>query len=151
MSRTGEPEDLRQASEVVDQEIENHIREWLQTKVDDRIKLAQAVHKQVRTELTSIRKIAVEEEAKKTTAAIDGLLLRRQVRFEKIVKKMEERTINLRQIRDPRGRGRGRNYDPRQMYPQDMRNRGRLPQRDPRQQGGVMEEENLDRNRPRRP
>ena len=59
---------------------------------------------QIQLEITSIRDVAVEEKAKKTTAAIDGLLLARKMRFDAFLLKMED--IKLRQqTQDPRLRG----------------------------------------------
>jgi hypothetical protein len=64
------------------------------------------MERQVRAELEFIRKIAVEEKATKTVAAIDGLALTRQERTIKLVKKMEEEAKALRQPRGTRIRGR---------------------------------------------
>ena len=52
--------------------------------------LVKAMHKQTGAELELIRKLAAEEGAKKTIAAIDGLLLNRQERLEDIVKKSQQ-------------------------------------------------------------
>ena len=61
------------------------------------------MNEQFRIEHKPIRKLAYEDKAKKTTAAIDGLLLHRQMRFEELVKKMEEEQRTLQQTQDPRG------------------------------------------------
>ncbi|MHC4707586.1 MAG: hypothetical protein ACYS8I_10940, partial [Planctomycetota bacterium] len=62
--------------------------------------------------VTSIRDVAVEEAAKKTTAAIDGLLLARQMRLDAYLLKMQEQQ----RTQNPRTRG---------GYQQDSRyNRG---------------------------
>jgi len=63
---------------------------WLQGDFDGKIELAMAVHNQVNGQIGSIRRVAVEERARKTTAAIDGILLDRQKRFEKLVAEMEK-------------------------------------------------------------
>ena len=89
--------------------------EWLKPDVDNRARLATAVQKQVSVELELIRKIASEEGAKKTVAAIDGLLLDRETRLGQLVKKMEaERrtTRTARTTRTTQGRTTGR-YDTR--------------------------------------
>ena len=59
---------------------------------------------QIQLEIISIRDVAVEEKAKKTTAAIDGMLLARKMRLDAFLLKMED--IKLRQqTQDPRARG----------------------------------------------
>ena len=63
---------------------------WLQATPDKKLDLAKAVHPQIQAEMTSIRAIADEEKAKKTTAAIDGLLLARKERFDKLLLTIEE-------------------------------------------------------------
>jgi ribosomal protein L23 len=74
----------------LDPQTQEQIRLWLQTTPDKKLELAKAVHPLIQSEMSSIRAIAVEEKAKKTTAAIDGFLLARQERFDKLVVKMEE-------------------------------------------------------------
>jgi len=59
------------------------------TAVDSRTRMTREVQKQVALELGFLRKIA-EEGAKKTIAAIDGVLLYRQSRLEKLNKQMQE-------------------------------------------------------------
>ena len=127
----GLEERLVQALVEVDRKSENEIREWLQQGegVDDRMKLARAVQEQVKTELMFVREPAIQEKAKKTTTAIDAVLLTRQQRFKKLVQKMEDekkRMLLLQQgqrkrvpRRGTRGRDPGRDQDPRQRYPQD--------------------------------
>jgi len=128
MPGTSRYQSTRRPVEQIDVETENEIRQWLQADVGDKTNLAQAVHEQLRVEINSIRSVAVEEEAKKTTAAIDGVLLYRQTRFEALINKMEAEQQALRQqTQDPRIRGRGR-------YPQD----------------GQMQQQNQPRTRRRR-
>jgi len=99
----------REPAEQIDREAENEIRQWLQASAENRAELARAVHEQIRLEISSIRNVAFEEEAKKTTATIDGVLLYRQTRFDEFFRKMEEEQQALRQqTQDPRIRGRGR-------------------------------------------
>ena len=91
----------------IDREAENEIRQWLQAGAENRAELARAVHEQIRLEISSVRNVAFEEEAKKTTATIDGVLLYRQTRFDEFFRKMEEEQQALRQqTQDPRIRGR---------------------------------------------
>jgi len=112
MPGTSRYQEARRPPEPVDRETENEIRLWVQSTIDKRAELAKGVHEQIRIDISPIRNVAVEEEAKKTTAAIDGLLLYRQMRFDEFIKKTEEEQRALQQTQDPRIRGRGR-------YPQD--------------------------------
>jgi len=107
MPGTNRYQSARGPTEQIDREAENEIRQWLQASVDDKGNLAQAVHEQIRLEISSIRNVAFEEEAKKTTAAIDGVLLYRQMRFDEFFRKVEEEKRALQQTQDPRIRGRG--------------------------------------------
>lgn len=105
------------AEEPLDRETEEEIRRWLQATLDNKPDLAKSTHEQVYTELALIRVVAVEEEAKKTTAAIDGVLLARQERFDAYIKKVEEEKNELAPGQDPRTAG-----DPRLQ--QGVRSRG---------------------------
>jgi len=109
MPGTNRPQIAREPVGQLDRETENEIRQWLEASVDDKENLAQAVHEQIRVEFGSIRNVAVEEGAKKTTAAIDGMLLYRQMRFDALIKGMEEeKQALLQQTQDPRIRSRAR-------------------------------------------
>ncbi len=109
MPRTTRSQSTRRPDEQLDVETENEIRQWLQAD-EDKTSLAEAVHEQLCLDIESVRIVAVEEEAKKTTAAIDGILLYRQTRFEALILKMEEEQQELRQqqTQEPRTRGRSR-------------------------------------------
>ena len=100
-------EGLEKALMEVDRQSQSELREWLQTTTDNRMTQVRAVERQVRAELSFIRKLAVEEKAVKTAAAIDGLSLNRQERSRKLLRKMEEEAKALRQSRSIRGRTRG--------------------------------------------
>jgi hypothetical protein len=103
-SGTNRPDGPARPAEQLDRETEDEIRQWLQA-TDDKADLAKAIHQQIRTEITSVRTVAVEEKAKKTTAAIDGLLLARQIRLDAFAKKMEDAKRALQQTQDPRAPG----------------------------------------------
>jgi hypothetical protein len=126
MFGTNRYQGARRPPEPVDRETENEIRLWTQSTIDKRADLAKAMHEPIRFEISSIRMVAVEEEAKKTTATIDGLLLHRQNRFEEFVKKMEEEKRTLQQTQDTRG---GRYGEQTGRYPQSGRYRGRTSTR----------------------
>ena len=103
----------------VDAETEKKISEWLQTTADNKNNLLNSVHAEIMTEYTSIREVAIGEEAKKTTAAIDGILLSRQERFEDLTFRMGGEGMGLPGHRD--------RYPPGQRYPQDRRLREQIP------------------------
>ena len=84
-----------QPAEQLDPQTQEQMRLWLQATPDNKLELAKQIHPQMQAELSSIRTIAVEENAKKTTAAIDGVLLARQQRFDELVKKVEEQRRKL--------------------------------------------------------
>lgn len=66
------------------------------TAADNRSRLAREVQKQVAQELGLLRQIAEEEGAKKTVAAIDGVLMYRQYRLEKLNEQMQADRRNAR-------------------------------------------------------
>ena len=111
---------------------------WTRVPIEDPAGLATETQKQIITEMVMIRELAAEEGAVKTTAAIDSLLIDRQDRLDKIIKRMSVKlrdqqdnnteTGNTRNgYRDNRGRGRGR-YGSTAGY----RSRGRYGERDSR-------------------
>lgn len=103
--------------EQLDPQTQEQMRLWLQTTPDNKLELAKAIHPQIQAEISLIRPIAVEEKAKKTTAAIDGLLLVRKERFDQLVKKMEEEKRKLQEAQGLQNR----TNDPGQAYQQGGR------------------------------
>lgn len=103
-------EGLEKALEEVESKSKSEQRAWLQRRTENKANLAKEVQRQIEAELTFIRKLAVEEGAEKTTAAIDGLLLSRDQRSEKLIKELQEEKRQQRQElrQDQRSRGRGR-------------------------------------------
>lgn len=95
---------LEKELEALAKKSENEMQQWLAGGGDNKISLANAVQEQIRAELILTRKAAVEEAAKKTTAAIDGLLLARQIRLAGLVEKIAEQDQDQKQIPDLRGR-----------------------------------------------
>jgi hypothetical protein len=118
--------------EPLDPETENLIRAWTGATTDNRTTLARSVHDQIWAEIVSVREVAVEEEAKITTAAIDGLLLSRQERLTQRIAKMEEARRALTQPQGPlgpRGSMRGRGMRGQPGYMQDGGSSGYRPPR----------------------
>ncbi len=100
------PGTARGPAQPVDMEAQNESNQWLQASFDNKSDLASAVNDQIQLEVTSIRDIAVEETAKKTTATIDGLLLARRIRLDAFLLKMQDLQQSTRyQSQDPRMRG----------------------------------------------
>jgi hypothetical protein len=114
-----------QPSEQLDPQTQEQIRLWMQTTTDNKIELARALHPQILAEISSVRTIAVEENAKKTTAAIDGLLLARKERFDELVKKIEEEQRKLQEAQSLRNR----TNDPSQAIQQNSRSGARTSRR----------------------
>jgi hypothetical protein len=130
--------------EQLDPQTQEEIRLWLQTTPDKKLELARAIHPLIQSEIGSIRAIAVEEQAKKTTAAIDGLLLARQDRFDKLVIQMEQEQRKLQEaqsIQNPPN-------DPGQAYQQGGRYSGRT-RRGTRTQGNNQQQQSTRRGRRR--
>jgi hypothetical protein len=84
---------LEQALQDVDRSSRNEVTQWLQednVAIEDKVKLLRQVQLQVWDELLLIRKYAEAEKAVKTVAAIDGLLLTREERVDKITKRLQD-------------------------------------------------------------
>lgn len=109
-------------AEQLDPQTEEQKRLWMQTTTDNKSELAKSIHPQIQAEIGYIRTIAVEEKAKKTTAAIDGLLLARKERLDKLVINIEEEIRKLQETQSLRNR----TNDPSQQYQQGSRARGRM-------------------------
>lgn len=105
MSATNGPARPTRPAEQLDRETQDEIDLWLNANFEDKEDLAKSTHERIRAEITVVRVLAVGEKAKKTTAAIDGLLLARQIRFETLLRKMEQDKQALQQTQDPRAPG----------------------------------------------
>ena len=88
----------------IDADSQAQIQAWTSGRAQDKSSLLDTVHKLDLVELDDVRAVATEEGAKKTAAAISGLMLARQQRVEKItaawkadderMQKLQERTGN---------------------------------------------------------
>jgi hypothetical protein len=115
-------EGLERELDELDRKGADESRQWLQKEAGNKMALAKSSHENIMDELMFIRKLAVEEGAKKTTAAIEGLLLNRQQRFDKLNEKLQEqRKEERKELR--RENVRSRPTD--QRSSQDRRTRGR--------------------------
>ncbi|TKJ36747.1 MAG: hypothetical protein CEE38_10610 [Planctomycetes bacterium B3_Pla] len=106
MGRTGRSGRSSRPAEELDRETQDEIRLWLQATMDNKPDLAKSIHPIIHTEIAVIRQIAADEEAKKSTAAIDGVLLARQVRFDVYTKMAETLRRAAAPGQDPRTAGR---------------------------------------------
>lgn len=89
--------------EQLDQQTQDEIRQWTQVTPDKKEELAKAMHQSIMAEISSVRALAVEEKAQKTTAVIDGVLLARQERHDEYLRKTQEQNrILQQQAQDPR-------------------------------------------------
>lgn len=90
--------------EQLDPETQKQMNLWLEATPENKLELAGEINPIIQAEIGSIRAIAVEEKAKKTTAAIDGVLLARQERFNQLVTKLEEDRRKLQEAQNLRDR-----------------------------------------------
>ena len=107
-SRAGAAGD-NEEQEQVDPEEQNEIDQWLQADVQDydsKVTLFTAINEQIQTDFGSLRQISEQEQAKKTTAAIDGLLLARKLRYDELTRYIEEEKAKLEQHEEQTGRTR---------------------------------------------
>lgn len=68
----------------VDGDTQAQVQAWVNGKPEGKDSLLTAVHRLDLAELDGVRAIAEEEGAKKTAAAVSGVMLARQLRVEKI-------------------------------------------------------------------
>jgi len=98
---------LEEALVNVEKQSEKEITEWINGLEGVTTNIVNAVYEQIGAEYEFVRKQAEEENADKTTAAIDGMILNRSERFDKIVEKMQEEEIR-RELMESRRSGRSR-------------------------------------------
>ena len=89
-------EGLEKELKTVDRLGIREMRGWTARQSASSPMLAKAVYQQVEAELNFARKIAIEEKASKTTVVIDGLLVTRNERLDKLSKQMVEEKKKLR-------------------------------------------------------
>jgi len=83
-------EGLEEGLKNVEKESQKVTTEWVRGLKGSTPTLIKAVYEQVGAEFEFVRKQTVEEAAEKMTAAIDGLLVSRKERFDRIVERMQE-------------------------------------------------------------
>ncbi len=111
--------DLASALEAVSRRSTPEVSQWLNSqKEDNRIMQIRSAYRQAATELLLVRSLAEKDGAAKTVAAIDGILLEREVRYQKLIRTIQKtEALAERNDTDVRGRGdtRGR-YDRNSRY-----------------------------------
>jgi hypothetical protein len=101
--RRGPAADVNQP--VLDQETQSLVQAWLNAKPEDKTSLLEAVHQIDLLDLDDLRQVATEEQAKKTAAAISGLMMIHEERVQKITKKWEEDDARLQKLQERYGPG----------------------------------------------
>jgi len=112
----------------IDQITNQQIQTWLQTKPDDKKRLLESVHQADIGEFGGLHRLASEEKAQKTTAAIEGLMLARQERVAKIEQKWledDERMQRMQEHAEQRGGTRGRGRGTQRTQGQNTQQSGR--------------------------
>jgi len=122
-SRLKEFKEVRKSVAQLENSGEKVNRYWMHKTLEDRIDLAQNVEKQAVAELSLLRKLAEEEGAEQTVAAIDAIILSRQQRYKNVLTKIHRKNLRygardtrngIRDRRDMRDRSRyGNRYNSR--------------------------------------
>jgi hypothetical protein len=87
----------------IEQQSDMEINEWINGLEEITTDILKIVYEQIGEEYEFVKKQADEEQADKTTTAIDGMILYRSVRFEKIVEKMHEEEMRREAAESRRG------------------------------------------------
>ncbi len=88
---------------ALDAATENQLQAWLGVDPLDKRELLTSVHAMDLREYDSLRQTAADEQAKKTAAAIEGLMLARQQRLTSITAKMVEEDERLQRLEERAG------------------------------------------------
>lgn len=90
---------------VLDPVTQAQVQAWLNAKPEDKKGLLEAVHAMNLADLDDLRLIAVEEQAKKTAVALQGLMLAHEERVEKITAKWQEEDERMLKLQERYGPG----------------------------------------------
>lgn len=110
-ARRGTSETDEEQAEPVDEEEQNEINQWLQADVQDydgKVSVFTAMNEQIQRDFIGLRNLSEEENAKKTTATIDGLLLARKQRYDELNQYIQEEKAKLEQEENQPNQTRGR-------------------------------------------
>jgi len=87
----------------LDAETANQVQAWTAATMDSKDTLLETVHKLDLAEFDGLRQVAVEEKAKKTEAAIAGVMMLREERLVKISRAWQEEDERLQKIQERYG------------------------------------------------
>ena len=90
---------------VLDQETQSLAQAWLNAKPEDKRSLLEAVHQMNLVDLDDLRQVATEEQAKKTAAALSGLMMLRAERVQKITKRWQDDDVRQQKLQERYGPG----------------------------------------------
>ncbi|MBN2457093.1 MAG: hypothetical protein JXB29_11260 [Sedimentisphaerales bacterium] len=79
-------------------------RKWMEGNAEEKTSMMRMVNRQVETELKFLRKLAQEEEATKTVAAIDRLIKNREAFSKKILERINKKKSGPKQREERRSR-----------------------------------------------
>ncbi len=116
--RRGGPADVNQP--VLDQETQTQVQAWLNAKPEDKTALLESVHQMNLVDLDDLRKVAVEEKAKKTAAALGGVMMLHEERAQRITKKWQEEDDRMQKLYGPGGMPPTRGMQPGMQQQQQM-------------------------------
>lgn len=92
-SRLKEFKEVRKEVSQLEKSGERVDRYWMHKTLEDRMDLAQNVQKQAIEELSFVRRLAEEEGAKKTVAAIDAIIESRQERYKNVLTTIHRQSL----------------------------------------------------------
>lgn len=96
-------EGLEELLANVENQSDREITEWINGLEEITPAIAKAIYENIGEEYNFIKQQADEEKAVKTATAIDGVILYRSLRFEKIAKKLQEDAIRREALESRRG------------------------------------------------
>ena len=111
VEETDEPEPRQEEANKYDPDTQSELDLWLGanvTEYNNTLSFAERINEHVREEFRPIRQIASEENASKTAAAIDGILLARQERITELEDQLETAKAREDDSEDSRNSRRGR-------------------------------------------
>jgi hypothetical protein len=88
---------------AIDPTTQSQIQAWVNSRPEDKKSLIDAVHKQDLVDLDGLQQVATEEQAKKTTAAVLGLMMLREQRLTKIAQKWLEEDERMKKLQERYG------------------------------------------------
>jgi hypothetical protein len=88
---------------VIDAQTQHQIQAWVNAKPEDKKNLIETVHQQDLADLDGLQQIATEGQARKTTAAIMGLMMMRERRVANVAQKWLEDEERMKKLQERYG------------------------------------------------